>query len=143
MIDAIRNAAHATNDADLSTLRKEQATIRPRLNKLAARYAAGDIDDEQMVVASKPLRERDNEITGILTAAGMGTPLDVFDGVDDVERYWDETLTMDEKRAVLDYMLIVTVKPTRSGGRAPDGSYFNGASVDIGLKDLPRSVLMN
>jgi hypothetical protein len=42
-----------SGDEDLSTLRTEQATIRPRLNKAAARFEVGDIDDEQLAIISK------------------------------------------------------------------------------------------
>jgi len=59
----------------------------------------------------------------------MHSPLDVLIGVDNIEKAWDEVLTIGQKRAILAEVLTVTVLPTKSGGRAPDGSYFNQAAV--------------
>ena len=59
----------------------------------------------------------------------MRSPLDVLLGAESVEQMWDEVLTLGQKRAILGEVLTVTVLPTTSGGRAPDGSYFNPASV--------------
>ena len=131
------------DDEDLSALRTEQATIRPRLNGLAARCLAGEIDDEQLAILSKGLLERGNELKAILTAASMHSPLDVLLGVDNIERAWDEILTMGQKRAILGEVLTVTVLPTKSGGRAPDGSYFNQEAVRIELTERARSALSN
>ena len=130
-----------TDDAELSALRAEQVTIRPRLNKAATRYAAGDIDDEQFSIVSKTLRDRDNEITATLTAANMRSPLDVLLGAESVEHMWDNELTLGQQRAILAHVLTVTVLPTKSGGRAPDGSYFNAASVDIALSERASAVV--
>ena len=129
-----------TDDAELAALRAEQVTIRPRLNKLAMRYGNpnDDIDDEQVAISSKMLRDRDNEITAILTAANMRSPLDVLLGAESVEQMWDDVLTLGQQRAILGEVLTVTVLPTTGGGRAPDGSYFNQASVDIGLTERAR-----
>ena len=129
------------DDAELAALRAEQVTIRPRLNKAATRYAAGDIDDEQFGIVSKTLRDRANEITATLTAANMRSPLDVLLGAESVEQLWDEALTMGQKRAILREVLTVTVLPTTSGGRAPDGSYFNADAVRVELSQRARGVL--
>lgn len=130
-----------TDDAELAALRTEQITIRPRLNKAATRYAAGDIDDEQFGIVSKTLRDRDNAITAILTAANMRSPLDVVLGAESVEQVWDDVLTLGQKRAILGEVLTVTVLPTTSGGRAPDGSYFNTDAVSVELSERARPVL--
>ena len=129
-----------TDDAELAALRAEQVTIRPRLNKAAKRYEADEIDDEQLAIISKGLRNRDNEITAILTAANMRSPLDVLLGAESVEQMWDDVLTLGQQRAILAEVLTVTVLPTRSGGRAPDGSYFNADAVDIALTERAAAV---
>jgi site-specific DNA recombinase len=130
-----------SDDAELAELRTEQATIRPRLNKAADRYAAGEIDDEQFARVSKTLRARGAEISSALTAANMRSPLDVLLGADNIEAMWDDVLTMGQKRAILADVLTVTVKPTTRGGRAPDGNYFNRDGVDIALTEQARSRL--
>ena len=129
-----------TDDAELAALRAEQVTIRPRLNKAAKRYEADEIDDEQLAIISKGLRDRDNEITAILTAANMRSPLDVLLGAESVEQMWDDVLTLGQQRAILAEVLTVTVQPTTGGGRAPDGSYFNTELVDIALTERAAAV---
>jgi site-specific DNA recombinase len=140
VIEALCNVVD-TDDEELAALRTEQTTIRPRLNKAATRYAAGEIDDEQFGIVSKTLRDKDNEITALLTAANMRSPLDLLLGVDNIEKAWDEILTMGQKRAILAEVLTVTVLPTTGGGRAPDGSYFNQDAVRIELTGQARSAL--
>lgn len=130
-----------TDDTELAKLSREQATIRPRLNKAAKRYEAGDIDDEQLAIISKGLHARNAEITAVLSAAKMRSPLDVLLGAESVERIWDEQLTMGQKRAILAEVLKVTVLPGGNGGRAPDGSYFNTDTVHIELTDRARARL--
>ena len=53
---------------------------------------------------------------------------------------WDNELTLGQQRAILAEVLTVTVQPTTGGGRAPDGSYFNSASVDIALTERARAI---
>jgi hypothetical protein len=79
------------------------------------------------------LRDRDKEITAMLTAANRRSPLDVLLGAESVEQMWHDVLTLGQQRAILAEVLTVTVQPTTGGGRAPDGSYFNAASVDIAV----------
>jgi len=129
-----------TDDTELAKLSQEQATIRPRLNKAAQRYEAGDIDDEQLAIISKGLHARNAEITAILSAAKMRSPLDVLLGAESGERIWDEQLTMGQKRAILAEVLTVTVLPG-GNGRAPDGSYFNTDTVRIELTDRAQARL--
>ena len=99
------------------------------------------IDDEQLAIISKGLRDRHNEITAILTAANLRSPLDVLLGAESVEQMWDEVLTLGQKRAILAEVLAVTVLPTTSGGRAPDGSYFNRDAVRVELTERARCKL--
>jgi len=134
VVEAIASVVD-NDDEDLSSLRTEKATIRPRLNGYAARCLVGEIDDEQLAILSKGLLQRESEITAILTAASMHSPLDVLIGVDNIEKAWDEVLTIGQKRAILAEVLTVTVLPTKSGGRAPDGSYFNQAAVRVELTE--------
>jgi hypothetical protein len=94
-----------------------------------------------MVIISKRLRARDNETSGILTAANMRSPLDVVLGAESVEQIWDTELTMGQKRAILAEVLQVTVLPMPGGGRAPGGGYFNTGGVGIELTERARARL--
>jgi site-specific DNA recombinase len=128
-----------TDDHDIAALQHEHQEIRKELKKLAASCDAGDIDAEQLAMASRRKRQRDKEITATLTAAQQRSPVSVLLGADNIEAMWDDVLTMGQKRAVLAEVLKVTILPAIGGGRAPDGSYFNPDAVDIQLTDRARS----
>ena len=68
VIEAMCNVID-TEDEVLAAMQREQATIRSKLNRAAKRYEADEIDDEQLVIISKRLRQRDSEITAALVAA--------------------------------------------------------------------------
>jgi site-specific DNA recombinase len=129
------------DDTDLAALQTEQAKIRKDLKALAAQCDVGDIDVEELGIASRRRRQRDKEITAALTAARQRSPLSVLLGADSVEDIWDTVLTMGQKRAILAEVLKVTVKPGGKGGRAPDGSYFNSGSIDIELTERAQARL--
>jgi site-specific DNA recombinase len=137
VIEAMCNVVD-TNDHDITALQHEQKDIRKELKQLAAQCDAGDLDIETLAIASRSRRQRDKEITGILTAAQKRSPLHVLLGAESIEQMWDDVLTMGQKRAILAEMLVVTVNPTTSGGRAPDGTYFNTGAIHIDLTEQAR-----
>ncbi len=137
VIEAMCNVVD-TDDHDIAALQHEQREIRKELKKLAASCDAGDIDAEQLAIASRRKRQRDKEITATLTAAQQRSPLSVLLGADNIEAMWDNILTMGQKRAILAETLVVTVLPTNSGGRVPGGGYFNRDAIDIQLTDRAR-----
>ena len=139
VIEAMCNVID-TDDHDIAALQHEQAEIRKGLKTLAASCDAGDIDAEQLAIASRRKRQRDKEITATLTAAQQRSPLSVLLGADNIEAMWDNILTMGQKRAILAETLVVTVLPTNSGGRVPGGGYFNRDAIDIQLTDRARGV---
>ncbi|MGO9030733.1 recombinase family protein [Mycobacterium sp.] len=139
VVEAMCNVVD-TDDHDITALQQEQAEIRKELKKLAASCDAGDIDAEQLAIASRRKRQRDKEITATLTAAQQRSPVSVLLGADNIEAMWDNILTMGQKRAILAETLVVTVLPTNSGGRVPGGGYFNRAAIDIQLTDRARGV---
>lgn len=140
VIEALCNVVD-TDDADITALQHEQSEIRKELKNLAASCDAGDIDAEQLAIASRRKRQRDKEITAVLTAAQQRSPVSVLLGADNIEAIWDDVLTMGQKRAILAEVLKVTILPAVGGGRAPDGSYFNRDAVDIQLTDRARGVI--
>jgi site-specific DNA recombinase len=140
VIEALCNVIDS-DDTDLAALQKEQRDIRKELKKLAAQCDAGDIGIEELAIASRRRRQRDNEITATLTAAQQRSPVSVLLGADSIEAIWDDVLTLGQKRAILAEVLTVTVLPGGRGGRAPDGSYFNPDGVCVELTERARSRL--
>lgn len=129
-----------SEDHDVTALQREQRAIRKQLKSLAASCDAGDIDAEQLAIASRRKRQRDSEITAVLTAVRQRSPVSVLLGADSVQRIWDEQLTIGQKRAILTEVLTVTVLPAPvRGGRGPGGSYFNPDSVRVGLTERARA----
>ncbi len=140
VIEAMCNVID-TDNHDITALQTEQAEIKKELKRRTAACDAGDIDFETLTNASRRIRQRDKEITAILTAAQTRSPLHVLLGADSIEDMWDDVLTLGQKRAILAEMLVVTVKPTTRGGRAPDGSYFKTSDIDIQLTERARGAL--
>lgn len=127
------------DDHDIAALQREQRAIRKELKQRAAACDAGDIDFQTLTDASRRIRARDKEITETLSAARKRSPLTALLEAEDIEAVWD-SLPLAEQRAILAETLIVTIKSTTGGGRAPDGSYFNRDSVDIELTEQARVV---
>jgi DNA invertase Pin-like site-specific DNA recombinase len=139
VIEALCNVVD-TDDIDMDALRAERDDIRKELLALAAKCDVGDIDAEQLGIASRRKKQRDKEITATLTAVSTRSPLHVLLGADNVERVWDDVLTLGQQRAILAEVLTVTVLPRR-GGRGPDGSYFDPDGVRIGLTERAAAAL--
>ena len=136
VIDAIC-ATFDNDDAERAALIKERDTINREIKGLAARCDAREIGDEEFVIATRRRRIRRDEITTELNIGGRRSAEAFREHPDEpVERVWNDYLTLGIQRAILAEVLTVTVQPTnRRGGRAPDGSYFNAASVDIALTE--------
>jgi site-specific DNA recombinase len=134
-----------TEDVNVTALQHEQAELRKELKRLAAACDAGDIDIDQLAIASRRKRARDKEITEAITAAQKRSPVSVLLGAESVEQVWDHHLTLGQKRAILTEVLKVTILPSGNGrargGRAPDGSYFRSDGIHIELTEQASSRL--
>ncbi|MGW5668978.1 recombinase family protein [Micromonospora sp. NPDC003776] len=121
---------------DSGALQLDATAMRERLNGLAAAYADGAIDVQQLREGSERLRRRLAEVEDQLATAGHSDALTGLIGVADPGKAW-EALDLHRRRAVVDTLVTVTVHRTRKGrprGWTPGSSYFDPSTVDIAWK---------
>ncbi|WP_280307015.1 recombinase family protein [Nocardia neocaledoniensis] len=115
---------------DIAALRLEQTALRQRLDSMAKMFAAGTIDESQLVSGTGDLKAKIAEIDTTLAAAGMRSPLDELRGKDNIRAAWFGTeadrsdgLSLGSRRAIVDMLLTVTVLPARRGRPAAGRSF--------------------
>lgn len=119
----VDSAKRCDDTAEAASLRAEQDVIRQRLEQLAESYGDGEIDRTQLATATKRLKARAETITQKLASIGGRSPLDIIpeDAVD-VPALW-QSLTLGQRRAIVDYLADVEIVPLGRGvkGFSPDG----------------------
>ncbi|BBX25987.1 recombinase family protein [Mycolicibacterium alvei] len=119
----IDSAKRRDDSAELAALRTEQDAIRLRLEQLAEAFADGEIDRAQLAAGTKKLTARDTAITATLAHLGGRSPLDfITDTTVDIPELW-QSLTMGQRRAVVDYLADVKIVRLGRGtkGFSPEG----------------------
>src|SRR3546814_239261 len=91
----------------------------------AGEVGAGGVDILEGGTGWKAARGRLKTAEGVLSRAVEVNPVVGLVGVDDVEAAWNR-LDLSRQRAVLVYLMAVTVRPARRG-RLPGGVYFDTA----------------
>lgn len=130
--DAVDLLTGPSDMADVDGLRDQAVLLRSRLAGLAADYADGVLDREQMRTASTRLREQLAEIEGRIGELGK---LDVLAPIvlaeDDAKAraVWDD-YPVSTKRLVIARIMRITVLRGRVG-RPPAGAPFDPSTVRI------------
>ncbi|MGV9635743.1 recombinase family protein [Nocardia rhamnosiphila] len=134
------SAAAAESGVDVAALRLEQTALRQRLDSMAKMFAAGAIDERQLIAGSEDLNGSIAEIDAVLAAAGVRSPLAELEGSKDIRTTWFGTqpdrsdgLSLGRRRAIVDMLVTVTVLPAPKGRRI-SGAYFDPEFVDIQWK---------
>jgi len=125
-----------TSAFDMQAAEARAVELRHRLNQLAAVFAEGDIDAEQLAAGTRSLNTDLDRVRADIDAAYSGTVLDGLGNSPDPGAAWLDA-PLDRKRAVLDALIRVTVHKTRGGrpaGWSPGESYFNPATVTVEWK---------
>lgn len=125
--------------ADLLAAREEPVDVRGAqegmrsarrmLDELAVELGAGEMTLQEWRIASKGARARLEAAEAVLSKAVEVNPVAGLLGAEDIEAEWNR-LDLSRRRAVLAYMMTVTVMPGRKG-RLPGGTYFDAETVDI------------
>jgi site-specific DNA recombinase len=106
----------ADSEVDVPGLNTEKATIRENLTALAGDVALGIIDRPMLIKASARAQERICAIDRELADASKGNVLaDVLGLSRDA---WDE-MDLSRRRAVIDAMMTVVLRPAGAGARRP------------------------
>lgn len=113
--------------------------LRKRLDQLAAMFAAGEVDAQQLAAGTKTLNADLDAIRDWISAAYAGTVFaDVGDASDPAQAWLDAPL--DRRRAILDALMTVTVNKSPSGrpaGWRAGDSYFRPETIRIEWKGGP------
>jgi site-specific DNA recombinase len=118
---------------DTSELHLRDAALRERLDGLAAAYADGAIDGRQLREGTERIRAQRAEVEAELAASARGSVLAGVVDAPDPAAVW-EGLDLDRRRAVLQVLVDVVIRPARRGRRPgwqPGESYFDPRSVEV------------
>jgi DNA invertase Pin-like site-specific DNA recombinase len=127
--DAADLLAEREDPVDVRGAQTEMKEARETLDELAEALGAGEMDMQEWRAASRPAKARLKAAEDTLSRAVQANPVVGLVGADDVEAAWNR-LGLSRQRAVLAYLMTVTVRPARRG-RLPGGVYFDADSVDI------------
>lgn len=121
---------------DVELLRNEAAALRDRLDQLAADYADGLLDRQQVAVATPRLRARLAELDERMTHAGRADVLDgLLDGEGTTRQRWD-ALPLHRQRAVVEALCTVTLH------RAKRGPRFDRSSIAVEWHTAPAAAAL-
>lgn len=127
--DMVDLLAAREESVDVRGAQEEMRTARRMLDELAAELGAGEMTLQEWRIASKAARTRMEAAEALLSRAVEVNPVAGLLTADDLDAAWNG-LDLSRKRAVLAYMMTVTVRPGRKG-RLPGGVYFDAEAIDI------------
>lgn len=116
-------------DVDVAGLASEANELRARITTAGDLWESGVITDAELKVRRGRLNDRLSKLDAQMNAAAGSEPLAGLAGNPDAAQVW-AGLDLARRRAVLDTIAVVTVKPAPRG-RQPDGSYFDPATVRV------------
>ena len=111
----------------LGEILEQQRALRARLDSLATDFADGVLSAAQIKTATKRINEKLKQVNGVIFDTQL---THIFDGLIDVDVPTAfGALSLDRKRAVIDALLEITVKPSGRCGRT-----FRREDVEISFK---------
>ena len=130
--DAADLLAAREEPVDVRGAQKDMREARQMLDQLAQELGAGAMDLQEWRVASAAARARKERAEEVLSRAVEANPVAGLVAADDVEAEW-KRLDLSRKRAVVSYLMTVTLHPARKG-RLPGGTYFDTDTIQIDWK---------
>jgi site-specific DNA recombinase len=119
---------------DTSALHAQDAVLAARLAELGRMFTAGEIEADTLRAATEDVRQKRERITAQLAAMSQGSVLAGIADAADPAKVW-AGLDLSRKRAVIDVLMTVTIKPAKRKGRRPGWrageSYFDPATVGL------------
>ena len=105
-----------TPTEDAAALAGESHEIRTRIDGLAALYAEGIFSAAAVREQKIKLQTRLDALQGRLNAIEGGTVLSDLLTASSIAEFWQNTMTIQNKRRILAALLTVTIMPTERGG---------------------------
>jgi hypothetical protein len=125
--DAVKLLRKRTKLVNVSALHTEVNSLRAQLDELAILWARKIMSASQFAAASSDLNSSLEGVEKQITAATLPSPLDGLVGVEDVAAVW-KSRSLDQRRAVVDTLMTVTILPGMRGRKA-GGVYFDPGTV--------------
>ncbi|AZM91419.1 recombinase family protein [Streptomyces sp. W1SF4] len=117
---------------DVQGAQEDMKEARELLDELSAALGRGEMDLRSWSVASAGAKKRVADAEALLSRAVSVNPVAGLVLAEDVEAAWN-ALDLSRRRAVLSYLVTVTIYRARRG-RQPGGGYWDSDSVRIGWK---------
>ncbi|MGW1463821.1 recombinase family protein [Streptomyces sp. NPDC002308] len=130
--DAADLLADREDPVDVRAAQKDMREARQTLDQLATALGSGALDMRSWQVASGAAHARLAAAEETLSRAVKVNPVAALVGADDPEMAWN-SLDLSRRRAVVAYLMTVTILPSRRG-RQPGGMYWDPESVRIDWK---------
>ncbi|MET9468379.1 recombinase family protein [Streptomyces sp. NPDC006544] len=130
--DASELLAAREDPVDVRGAQEDRRQARLILDGLAAALGRGELDMRSWTLASETARQRIAAAEEVLSRAVKVNPVAALLTAEDVEEAWNG-LDLSRKRAVISYLMTVTVHRARLG-RQPGGGYWDPDSVRIAWK---------
>jgi DNA invertase Pin-like site-specific DNA recombinase len=130
--DAAELLATREDPVDVRGAQKEMREARATLDELASALGSGTLDMRSYQVAAEAARGRLAGAESLLARAVTVNPVAGLVGVDDVDAAWN-ALDLSRRRAVVAYLVSVTILPARTG-RQPGGGYWDPEGLRIEWK---------
>ncbi|MGW5175940.1 recombinase family protein [Streptomyces sp. NPDC004082] len=126
--------AHREDPVDVRAVQGEMRAARRRLDELAKALGDGEMDMQEWRAAAGPARTRLQAAEEKMKSAVTRNPAAELVGAEDPALVWNAPeFDLSRKRAVIDYLMTVTVHPARRG-RLPGGAYFDASTVQVEWK---------
>ncbi|MZE53833.1 recombinase family protein [Streptomyces sp. SID5770] len=117
---------------DVEGARRTMREARAMLTDLAAALGAGEMDMSEWRAASQAAKKRLAKADADLSSAVAVNPVAGLVVADDIGKAWSD-FDLSRRRAVIDYLVTVTVLPAQRG-RRPGGGYVDPDAVRIDWK---------
>jgi len=101
---------------DVSALAAESQELRQRIDGLASLYADGTLTGAAVRSEKTKLQTKLDALQSRIASAEGGAVINALATSTDVGKYWHETMSLQNKRRILDALLTVTIQPTKRGG---------------------------
>jgi len=127
--DAADLLAEREDPLDVRGAQRDMREARATLDELASALGSGALDMRSWQVASEAARGRLTGAESVLSRAVKVNPVAGLVGAPDLEAAWN-SLDLSRQRAVVAYLMTVTILPSRKG-RQPGGGYWDPNSIRI------------
>ncbi|MEV1094791.1 recombinase family protein [Streptomyces sp. NPDC049952] len=130
--DAAELLATREDPVDVRGAQADMRAARTTLDELASALGSGALDMRSYHVASEAAKGRLAAAEALLSRAVTVNPVASLVGVDDVDAVWNG-MNLSRRRAVVAYLVNVTILPAKLG-RRPGGGYWDPDGLRIEWK---------